>query len=429
VNGERKGTVRFETPLVLQLPLGHHDVEIVSPCCLPERRRVSLAKAGEVAAIQATLVEPEPARLRLTVTPQDAVVTIGGRQLSAKELQEGIVLSATQTHEVKVVREGYETSSFTLTPTPGEEIRKSVTLKVARGVLVVRSVPSGANGWGNGKEQGVTPLEIQDLDPAKSFRVVVRHEHFQPLTKVVSFPPGELRQILEEPLVPADAQGKTLLAQAEGKEQGTPGAAASPPDHGMARAATKEEGSGESSEKRLVLLAGHPGKRGDEKQGLGKGETQEERKAEVAAKGTLPRVHGGEEKRGSLPDRGVKAEKAQEEDKKGKEQRGVQGKEGEKPKAQGKEPLPKQKDSPPAEDRHASAKAKGAGEGRPVPPEGARKAGGGPERGDPGKGVGKGATAERPLAEAQGQGSKEARQGKASGGTQGQANGKAKPCT
>jgi hypothetical protein len=217
VDGTPRGNVTLESPLAVTLPVGPHEIVIKAACCPEQRVNLTFAQAGEVRPVQAALKEPTPAQLKLTLKTEGATVVLDGAPVKPEELKAGIALDTSKPHQLAVAKAGFETVTLPLTPTPGEEIVKEIELKVARGAISVRSTPPGAEVLLNNKSRGQTPVDLDDLDLAKSYRVALKAPHFQTVTKTVSFPPsGETKQQIEEVLTPTDAEGKALLAKAQG---------------------------------------------------------------------------------------------------------------------------------------------------------------------------------------------------------------------
>jgi len=108
-----------------------------------------------MAEVRAEL-EPKPGILEVSSEPNGAKVQVDGEELGITPCSKS--LSSGEEYSVTVSEEGYYPESQMVMVQPeGKEII-SVTLKeIPKGTLEVKSEPSGAKVWVNGKNAGVTP--------------------------------------------------------------------------------------------------------------------------------------------------------------------------------------------------------------------------------------------------------------------------------
>jgi serine/threonine protein kinase len=125
--------------------------------------------------------------IRLRLPPDGALVSINGRLIAEKDIQRGFLVPAGVAQEVSVKKAGKRPETFTVTLQPGQEYDRAIELKDGRGKLVVSTRPPGADVTVNGRIYGKTPVTIEDLDPTKAAKVVIKKRGFATINRQVSF--------------------------------------------------------------------------------------------------------------------------------------------------------------------------------------------------------------------------------------------------
>ncbi|HEX2573885.1 MAG TPA: PEGA domain-containing protein, partial [Polyangia bacterium] len=213
--------------------------------------RVTLA-SGDVTVVSATLrasaapptTDTQPSvsagvgQLQLVLKSKEAQVLIDGAAIEEQTWSEPIPLRAGTQHELVVQQEGYTPFRLSFTLKPDEVLKREVELAPARASLSIVSEPSGAEVRINSKGVGRTPLDLKDLDPAKTLRVTISKHGLGSVTRQVSFREG-LEQRLELALGGSETSAPTIKTSpapgaatetppAGGKKEGTPVAAVPP---------------------------------------------------------------------------------------------------------------------------------------------------------------------------------------------------------
>lgn len=125
--------------------------------------------------------------IRLRLPPDGALVSINGRLIAEKDIQRGFLVPAGVPQEVSVKKAGKRPETFTVTLQPGQEYDRAVELKEGRGKLVINTRPPGADVTVNGRIYGKTPVTVEDLDPTKPAKVVLKKRGAPTVNRQVSF--------------------------------------------------------------------------------------------------------------------------------------------------------------------------------------------------------------------------------------------------
>jgi hypothetical protein len=99
-------------------------------------------------------------------------------------------------HEIKLMKDGYNNVIRTVYAATGETTYVSETLTGQKGSISVSSYPSGANVYLDGKYKGTTPLTISDL-PTGSCIVKITKSGYNDISKTVTVSSGETNTISE----------------------------------------------------------------------------------------------------------------------------------------------------------------------------------------------------------------------------------------
>jgi len=184
-----EGNYKGKTPIILNLPPGTHEIEIIKEGYKKYTTKVAL-NPEEKKALSVTLT---PAYGFLTVysSPSNAEVYIDGNYVGDTPL-ENYKLS-TGEHIIKIKKEGYQDYNKTITINPAEIMKLEVTLSEKPGTLKISSEPSGAKVYINGDYKGETPLTLE-LEPG-TYTVKLTKEDYENYTLTIEVKAGETKEI------------------------------------------------------------------------------------------------------------------------------------------------------------------------------------------------------------------------------------------
>jgi hypothetical protein len=98
--------------------------------------------------------------------------------------------------EIELSLPGYRVRKVAVTLFPDQGIREETfTLERQAGGLLVRSDPTDATVWINGKRSGKTPRSVEGLVAGKPVTVKVKKKGYQAKSNVVVVPDGEVREV------------------------------------------------------------------------------------------------------------------------------------------------------------------------------------------------------------------------------------------
>lgn len=168
--------VRGLTPTRLMLPAGDREIGASHPLALPWRRVVTAVDRGAgLFTVPLQLSQPvaptavqTAATLRVESEPAEAEVVINGEVKGRTPLD---VPGLSGDVEVAVRRAGYRPWSTKVTMAQAMNLK--ATLEALAGVIRVTSEPPGAKVLLNGKDMGVTPIELSNVPPGEHEVVVV----------------------------------------------------------------------------------------------------------------------------------------------------------------------------------------------------------------------------------------------------------------
>ena len=133
-------------------------------------------------------------RVHITSVPASGKLYIDGAY-SGETPQE---ISLTPgTHEIVVEKHGYKTQRETVQIRAGKDINLKILLEAVGGSIAVKSNPSPANVYLDGKLIGETPDTITDLKPLR-YNIAVKKEGYKDWSKTVELGTGEVVAITAE---------------------------------------------------------------------------------------------------------------------------------------------------------------------------------------------------------------------------------------
>ena len=187
IDGRLVGT----TPLKnYRIPVGIHEVVVKKNAYVPAAYAVQI-KANELKTLNVVLV-PATGKLTVNSNPSGAEVYIDGKKVGTTPLRNYTIPEGI--HEVAVRKAGYAERAYAISIKYGELKVLNVTLSPEIGKLTVKSNPSGAEVYVDGKKVGTTPLENYTVT-AGTHEITLIKDGYQNFTKTVTVKPGEKASI------------------------------------------------------------------------------------------------------------------------------------------------------------------------------------------------------------------------------------------
>lgn len=156
------GALLGKTPLTKYLAVGAHQLRVVADNYDPFVRKIDIA-SDKTADVQATLV-PGAGTIEFS-GPPGARLTLDGTDRGPLPIR--LPDPGAGKHTWRVEAPKFEPGEGTVDFTRGKNILVDVKLASSRGIFVVESTPPGAKVRIDGKEVGVTPLRLTDVEPGK----------------------------------------------------------------------------------------------------------------------------------------------------------------------------------------------------------------------------------------------------------------------
>ncbi|HNK44713.1 MAG TPA: serine/threonine-protein kinase [Pseudomonadota bacterium] len=124
--------------------------------------------------------------IRLRVPP-GVFISVNGVLVKESDILKGYLVPAGMVQNVSVKKAGKQPVNFQVTLQSGQEYDRAIELQEGRGKLVVNTKPAGAEVLVNGRSYGKSPVTVEDLDPTKTAKVVLKKRGHGSVTKLVSF--------------------------------------------------------------------------------------------------------------------------------------------------------------------------------------------------------------------------------------------------
>ena len=143
--------------------------------------------------VRARLFGGQAVRVPLAIlsTPEGAEVFIDDHFVGATPVHTRV---AAQPHRVRVVRSGYQPWHEEVDPVSRPEIVTTLSrVKLAR--LIIDSEPDRADVFLNEERRGVTPLEIDGVEPGAHTVRIIKEPLYQPIAQRIELKDGETRRI------------------------------------------------------------------------------------------------------------------------------------------------------------------------------------------------------------------------------------------
>ena len=162
------GRAAGQTPLVLELMSGPHEIELLQPGYQPWQTRITV-KAGEPVDLATIGLKPADGRLRLTSKPSGANVLIAGRYAGQTPL--AMNLAANEEHTLHLTKAGFERARHTISLAAGAEKTLQVDLVPATGEVIFRVAPADAELVIDGKSRGPVPPRLELVAAARKIEI------------------------------------------------------------------------------------------------------------------------------------------------------------------------------------------------------------------------------------------------------------------
>lgn len=210
VDGVAAGT----TPATLELLPGNRTLTLEKDGFKTLTRLVT-AVANEPQVLEALTLLPADGLVRVITDPAGAAVTVAGRYRGVTPLETG--LPPGRTHEITLVKDGYEPAKpvVDLTGTRGATVRVTLTPRI--GIVRVVSDPADAELLVDGRPVGPAGTELSL--PATRHRLEVRKAGFVPYRTEVTPEPG-LPRVIEVKLLTAVQAAAAAVPRSEATAAG-----------------------------------------------------------------------------------------------------------------------------------------------------------------------------------------------------------------
>ena len=154
INGSPVG----ETPLEIELPEGHHQLEISASGFKPWKTLLDI-RSNAPQTLEGIHLEPADGTVSLGTNPPGANVTVGKTFVGQTPLE--IQLSPGPQHEIHISRAGYEPTSRKISVSSAEATELNVDLKPREGVIRFAVEPPDALLIVDGKNWGTVPRTLK----------------------------------------------------------------------------------------------------------------------------------------------------------------------------------------------------------------------------------------------------------------------------
>jgi formylglycine-generating enzyme required for sulfatase activity len=190
------GTPVGETPLKIELPEGHHQLEI-SASGFKSWKTLLEIQANEPQTLEGIHLEPADGTMVLTTDPPGANVTVGKTFIGQTPVK--VQLSPGSQHEIHISKAGYEPISRKVSVSSEESVELGVDLKPRHGVIRFAIEPPDALLIVDGKDLGPVPRTLKLV--AVKHQLEIRKEGYKPYGIQITPRPGfpqELRVALRK---------------------------------------------------------------------------------------------------------------------------------------------------------------------------------------------------------------------------------------
>ena len=191
--------------------------------------------------------------IRLRVPP-GVFISVNGILVKESDILKGYLVPSGQVQNVSVKKAGKQPVNFQVTLSAGQEYDRAIEMQEGRGKLIVTTKPAGAEVLVNGRSYGKSPVTVEDLDPTKTAKVVLKKRGHGAVTKLVSFG-DSFEQNLDIDLGGGSSSGSGSGSKDDDKGASASSGASSGSGSGSTTTATPAAAASSSSDKEGYLIA------------------------------------------------------------------------------------------------------------------------------------------------------------------------------
>ncbi len=208
------GVKQGETPITIKnLSFGEYEIQVSHDGYRTFTKTVSITRANPKVTVIANL-EHVTFVLQVSSYPTEAEVYVDGEKkgltpITINDLPLG-------EHFVEVTKENFNTWSQKIDVNEYKVIQLVANLQATSASISVDSNPEGATVYLNGKNKGITPVKIEDLD-AGDYTLTVEKDGFAPYTEKITVSKGEtvvrnitLKKAITELSIDSEPEGAEL---------------------------------------------------------------------------------------------------------------------------------------------------------------------------------------------------------------------------
>ncbi|MBW2080103.1 MAG: PEGA domain-containing protein, partial [Deltaproteobacteria bacterium] len=201
LDGKEKGV----TPLYLEnVEKGLHIVKVAKNCFSVVEKKIDITASKKINV--GVHLESQCGSLVVRSSPVGATVFLDGKEkgvtpLNLENVEKGL-------HIVKVAKNCFSLKEKKVDITASKKIDIDIKLESLCGSLVVKSTPDGAIVFVDGKEKGVTPLNLDNLRKG-NLSVKLIKEGFETESKIITVKPSEKSNFsvkLRQPIASSDGR-------------------------------------------------------------------------------------------------------------------------------------------------------------------------------------------------------------------------------
>jgi hypothetical protein len=187
-----------------------HILRVQKDGFIPHERSLHLDSMQFVSlSVVLTPITPKTASLEIITSPPGATIFINDRETQKRTPLVIEDLKPTKPHSIGLYLKGYKFWSREITLHPGERRTFDLHLTKDLGSVMVDSVPEGALVIIDGVPSGQTPLEKNDLEPDRIYKVEMWHQGYEPHSGEFRATAGkthEIRTTLKKMPTPAELE-------------------------------------------------------------------------------------------------------------------------------------------------------------------------------------------------------------------------------
>jgi len=189
------------SPATIEVMAGEREV-VIRKEGYKDWRRKAIFVANEPLDWADIQLEEADGALRITTRPPGAAVTVNERYLGAAPVT--VNLAAGERYKIIASKSGYRTATDTVVMKSNGNRNMQIELMPLLGKVRIESSPTGAALAVNGKQHGVTPVDLELLAVAQ--QIELRHDGYATYVEQVTPKPGLPQTVAAKLLTPAEAE-------------------------------------------------------------------------------------------------------------------------------------------------------------------------------------------------------------------------------